>query len=158
MDRAGQGQRAVWPRAVLALALAVMLTACAPTFTVHGYAPADSELTQIEVGRDTRDTVAAAFGRPGAAGLLTDGAWYYVQSRYRHSGARQPQEIDRQVLAISFDARGRVANIERFGLEDGRVVALSRRVTDTNIRGVGLIRQLLGNLGRFDPGQFLNRT
>jgi outer membrane protein assembly factor BamE (lipoprotein component of BamABCDE complex) len=150
MDRAWHGRRAV-----LALVLAGSVAACAPTFTLHGYAPADSELTQIEVGRDDRSAVEAAFGRPGAAGLLTDGAWYYVQSRYRHSGARAPTEIDRQVLAITFDGRGRVANVERFGLENGRVVALSRRVTDTNIRDVGLIRQLLGNLGRFDPGQFI---
>lgn len=153
MDRAGHGRRLA-----LALVAAAAIGACSPTFRTHGYAPSDSELSQIEVGRDDRSTVEAAFGRPGAAGLLTDGAWYYVQSRYRHYGARAPEEIDRQVLAISFDGRGRVANIERFGLQDGRVVALSRRVTDTNIRGVGLIRQLLGNLGRFDPTQFLNRS
>jgi hypothetical protein len=34
---------------------------------------------------------------------------------------------------------------------------LSRRVTDSNIKGVGLIRQLLGNLGRVNPGQFLRQ-
>lgn len=158
MDRAGHGRRAGLARAVLVLALTGSIAACSPTFRVHGYAPADSELTQIEVGRDDRAAVEAAFGRPGTAGLLTDGAWYYVQSRYREYGARAPQEIDRQVLAISFDANGRVSNIERFGLEDGRVVTLSRRVTDSNIRGVGLIRQLLGNLGRFDPSQFLNES
>jgi outer membrane protein assembly factor BamE (lipoprotein component of BamABCDE complex) len=150
MDRAGHGRRAA-----LALVLAGSLAACAPTYTTHGYVPSDSELAQIEVGRDDRSAVEAAFGRPGMAGLLTDGAWYYVQSRYRHSGGRAPVEIDRQVLAISFDSRGRVANIERFGLEDGRVVELSRRVTETGIRDVGLIRQLLSNLGRFDPGQFI---
>jgi outer membrane protein assembly factor BamE (lipoprotein component of BamABCDE complex) len=140
---------------VLALALAGALGACAPTYTLHGYAPPDSELTQIEVGRDDRAAVEAAFGRPGVAGLLTEDVWYYVQSRHRHSGLRAPAEIERQVLAISFDGQGRVANIERFGLEQGRVVALSRRVTDPTVRGVGLLRQLLRNLGRFDPGQFI---
>jgi outer membrane protein assembly factor BamE (lipoprotein component of BamABCDE complex) len=142
----------------LALAAAALIAACSPTFRTHGYAPSESELTQIEVRRDTRETVEAAFGRPGAAGLMTDGAWYYVQSRYRQSGARAPEEIERQVLAITFDRQGRVENIQRFGLEQGRVVVLSERVTESTVRSLGLIRQLLGNLGRFDPGQFLNRS
>ncbi|KPQ14077.1 MAG: hypothetical protein HLUCCO18_16175, partial [Rhodobacteraceae bacterium HLUCCO18] len=42
------------------------------------------------------------------------------------------------------------SNVERFGLEDGNVVALSRRVTDSNVQGIGFLRQLLGNLGRIN--------
>ncbi|NUB43233.1 outer membrane protein assembly factor BamE [Fertoebacter nigrum] len=133
----------------LTLGLAVMLAvACSPVFRNHGYAPEDTDLAQIEVGRDTRETVAEVVGRPSAAGLLNDEGWYYVQSRYRHYGARAPQEVDRQVVAISFTPEGVVQNVERFGLEQGRVVPLSRRVTETNVRGVSLISQLLGGLGR----------
>jgi outer membrane protein assembly factor BamE (lipoprotein component of BamABCDE complex) len=143
----------------LALAAVAVLTliACTAQYRNHGYAPTDEELQAVKVGVSTRDSVVEAVGRPAAGGLLTDSAWYYVQSRWRHYGARAPQEIERQVLAVSFDSRGTVENIERFGLEDGRVVPLSRRVTDTNVRGLSVIRQLLGNLGNFDPGQFLRQ-
>lgn len=133
----------------LALVLGVTLAACAPIYRNHGYAPPDDELALLEVGRDTRDTVAATVGRPSASGLLNDLGWFYVQSRWKHPGGRAPQEIDRQVVAISFADDGVVSNIERFGLEDGRVVPLSRRVTESNIRGVSLISQLLRNLGNF---------
>jgi hypothetical protein len=44
--------------------------------------------------------------------------------------------------------------VERYGLEDGQVVLLSRRVTTDNTAGVGFLRQLFGNLGRIDPSQF----
>ena len=47
-----------------------------------------------------------------------------------------------------------VPNIERFGLEDGQVVTLSRRVTDANTKGVGYIRQLLGNIGAIPTDVF----
>ena len=142
----------------LALVLGLLATAaCSATYRSHGYAPSDEDLSAIVIGRDTRETVAAAVGRPGVGGVLADGAWYYVESRWRHFGPRAAQEIDRQVLAISFDGRGRVSNIERFGLEDGRVVALSRRVTETNIRGVSFLQQLLTNAGHFDPGAFFQR-
>ncbi len=130
-----------------------VIAACSPTYRNHGYVPNDDELAQIEVGKDTRETLAPLIGRPSAAALLNDDGWYYVQSRWKHSGARQPQEIDRQVVAITFTEDGIVENVERFGLAEGKVVALSRRVTKSNIKGISFIRQLLGSLGNFSSGQ-----
>jgi hypothetical protein len=49
-------------------------------------------------------------------------------------------------VAITFDPVGKVANIVRFGLEKGRIVPLSRRVTTTNIRGRGVLAQIFGNI------------
>ena len=46
---------------------------------------------------------------------------------------------------------------DTFTLEDGRVIALSRRVTNSNVKGISLIRQLLGNFGNFTAGQFLGQ-
>jgi outer membrane protein assembly factor BamE (lipoprotein component of BamABCDE complex) len=126
-----------------------LTVACAPVYRNHGYAPTDNDLALVEVGRDTRESVAEKVGRPSAQGLLNDVGWFYVQSRWRSFGARAPQEVDRQVVVISFADSGTVANVERFGLEQGRVVPLSRRVTESNIRGIGFLRQLLGNLGAF---------
>ncbi len=129
------------------LALVVMV-ACAPVFRNHGYVPAPDELALVEVGVDTRETVGQKVGRPSTSGLLNDVGWFYVQSRYKNLGYREPQEIDRQVLAITFTESGVVENISTFGLEDGKVVQISRRVTESNIKGIGFIRQLLGSLGR----------
>ncbi|WP_424942827.1 outer membrane protein assembly factor BamE [Aliiroseovarius crassostreae] len=134
----------------LAFVLAGMIAACSATYRNHGYMPTDADIALLEVGADTRASVGEKIGQPGTAGLLTDSGWYYVQSRFKHLTYNAPEEIDRQVLAISFDSQGRVANIERFGLENGRVVALERRVTENNIRGVGFLRQLFGSLGRID--------
>lgn len=144
-------------RAALAGLALLALTACSDIVRNHGYAPSDDELATVAVGKDTRETVAFKVGRPSVGGLMQDSGWYYVQSRWSQRGATAPREMDRQVVAVSFDARGRVSNVERFGLADGQVVALSRRVTDSNIKGVGLIRQLMGNLGRINPGQFLRQ-
>ncbi|WP_136649720.1 outer membrane protein assembly factor BamE [Paracoccus aeridis] len=142
-------------RRFIALALAVpaaaALAGCTPLYRNHGYVPPDDELAQVAVGTTTQGELEALIGRPSSQGLLTGAAWYYVGSRWRTYGAFEPQEIDRQVVAVSFDANGVVANIERFGLERGRVVTLSRRVTDSGVTGVSLAGQLLGNLGNFNP-------
>ena len=49
---------------------------------------------------------------------------------------------------MTFNANGVVDNVGRYGLEDGRVVTISRRVTESNVKGIGFIRQLLANFGR----------
>ena len=79
-----------------------------------------------------------------------------TESKFRQYGPRENTEVDRTVVAISFDSDGVVENIERFGLEDGRVIAISRRVTDSNIKGVSFLRQLFGNIGNFAAEQFVN--
>ncbi|WP_411997068.1 outer membrane protein assembly factor BamE [Aaestuariibius violaceus] len=134
---------------------ALALAGCVAQFRNHGYAPSDSELAEVLVGLDTRDSVIETFGPPTTGGVLEQGAVYYVESRWRLYGALEPQIIDRQLVAISFDPEGVVSNVERFTLEDGRVITLSRRVTDDNVRNTTFIRQLLGNLGRIDNADFL---
>jgi len=139
----------------LVLALGA-LAACQPIYRSHGYVPSDSDLAMLVVGQDTRDTVGDFVGRPSSAGVLEDGGWYYVGSRWREVGWKKPEEISREVVAISFDEGGVVQNIERFGLQDGRVVTLSRRVTDSNIKGVTFLGQLLGSIGNVNAGQFID--
>ena len=134
----------------------VALAACSTVYRNHGYVPTDDELATVEIGKDTRETVAEKIGRPTAAGLLNDLGWFYVQSRWKNFGAFAPQEIDRQVVSITFTEEGVVQNIERFGLENGNVVVLSRRVTESNIRGVSFLKQIFGNIGRIRADQFVD--
>lgn len=130
------------------LLLGAGLAACTPVIRNHGYVPTEDDLALVEIGVDTRETVGQKIGRPSTSGLLNDEGWYYVQSQYRLVGPREPKETDRQVLAVTFSEAGVVENVARYGLEDGEVVEISRRVTETNVKGVSLITQLLGSFGR----------
>ncbi|MBN2905439.1 MAG: outer membrane protein assembly factor BamE [Rhodobacteraceae bacterium] len=147
--------RAFFTRLAQIVGLSVALAACAPIERNHGFAPTDDELSQIVVGVDTRDSVAETVGAPSAAGVMRDTAWYYVSSAWTTVAYRAPEETDRQVVAISFDEGGTVRNIERFGLEDGRVITLNRRVTESNVKGISFVRQLLGNIGNFSAADAL---
>ncbi|PTW47046.1 Beta-barrel assembly machine subunit BamE [Rhodovulum kholense] len=142
--------RAVHAKLALTAILSAGLLACSPIQRSHGYAPSDEDLAGVTVGVDTRDSVAELVGPPTMGGVMRDDAWYYVQSDWETVGFREPKETERQVVAISFDKAGTVENVERFGLEDGRVIALNRRVTESNIKGVSFLRQMLGNIGQFN--------
>ncbi|KIN72843.1 outer membrane protein assembly factor BamE [Sulfitobacter guttiformis] len=138
-------------RALLVAAVAGAVSACAPQFKNHGYIPPAEDLEQITVGVDTRASVEESIGAPSTAGVVNESGFYYVRSRKRTFGALAPKEIEREVLAISFDSAGVVSNIETFGLERGQVVPLTRRVTSSGVSDNSFIRQLLGNIGRFNP-------
>jgi outer membrane protein assembly factor BamE (lipoprotein component of BamABCDE complex) len=141
-------------RVLKATAFAAFLTlaACSPQFQNHGYIPPEEDLEQIQVGSDTRESVAEKVGVPTSAGVLDSSGYYYVKMRRRSIGPLAAKEIDRQVVAISFSEGGVVTNVERFGIERGQVVPISRRVTESSVRDQSILRQLLGNLGRFSPG------
>lgn len=152
--RAGRTLFALTRKAALVAVLSV-LAACSAIIRNHGYVPTDQQLAQVQVGVDTRDSVAQVIGTPTAGGILDPSGYYYVASKFRHYGFFAPEEVDREVLAVRFTPSGTVSNIERFGLSEGRVVALSRRVTDDNIANVSFLRQLFGSLGNFDAGALL---
>lgn len=139
----------------LALVVIAALSACSTVYRNHGYVPSEADLAEVVVGVDTRDTVAETVGTPSSSGLLSDSGYYYVRSRVRHQGMREPKVVERQLVAISFSSSGVVENIERFELEDGKPIRLTRRVTETSIQNQSLLRQLMGNIGNFNPGQFL---
>lgn len=151
------GKLRVLRRVALAalLSLGALGAACTAVYRDHGYAPTDLDLAQVQIGA-TREEVARDIGYPVATGLLTDTAWYYVGSRWRSYGALAPKPVTREVVAVSFTPQGRVANVERFGLERGRVVVLSRRVTETTIEGPGIITQLLRNVGTISADQLVD--
>ena len=142
-------------RALGVMGFAVLLAACSATFTNHGYTPPPEDLAEIQIGT-SRDAVVEAIGTPGSAGVMRDEAWFYTSYRIRNFAYQAPQIIERDIVALSFDGRGRVSNIERFGLEDGRVVQLSRRVTTSSVQDLGFFNQILRNFGRIDIGQFAN--
>ena len=138
----------------IALAVLLSISACVASYRNHGYVPPQDQLAEIVVGVDTRESVAETLGSPSSAGLLVDSGYYYVRTRMRDFGFRATEPVDREVVAITFNANGTVANIERFGLEEGRVITLERRVTESSVVDRTFLRQLLGGIGRLGPGGF----
>lgn len=142
-------------RGVCLLAL-VAVVGCSDRTRSHGFVPLPEDLAQMAVGTTTRDDVLAMVGPPTTSGAAGGNVLYYVESERTRFGPFEPKIVGREVVAISFTQGGVLSNIERFGLEDGRVVVLSRRVTDDGIADVTFIGQLLGAIGRIDAGQLLD--
>lgn len=134
---------------------AIALGGCTPIEYQHGYLPVSADVESIAVGRDSKDSILALLGEPTSKGISGDNAWYYVSYTERRLAFLKPQITRREILAISYGASGRVASIDRYGLENGVVVDLNTRETITGGRRLTFLQQFLGNVGNFSAESFL---
>lgn len=136
--------------------LCIALAGCTARYRTHGYVPSEDELQQIVPGVDTRATVEDLVGVPSTSGTLNESGFYYIESDIRHFAWQAPEVVDREILAITFDSNGVVENIEHYGLQDGQVVPLARRITRSGDGDISFIRKLFGNIGGFNAADFFN--
>ncbi len=131
----------------------LLIGACSPTFKNHGYVPSRAELNQLKVGKSSKENVKNLFGSPSSIGLVQDDRWFYLYTRIKNFMYRSPEIVERQLVVVTFTSNGLLENIERFELQDQEVVVLSRRITESGIKGMSLIQQLLNSAGNYDPAQ-----
>lgn len=139
----------------LATAILFLAAACTEIVRVHGYTPSDPELSQIQIGATGKEGVVDIAGVPAHIDQKYGESWFYISSRFQISGANEPEEVERRVVEVAFSDSGMVSNVATYSLEDGRVIPLTRRVTDNNLGRVTILEQLGRAFGRVDPGAIL---
>lgn len=139
--------RAVITASVLSAAL--LTAACAPTVNLQGNIVRASDLERVQVGQDTRASVAAQLGNPSTVSNFEDDVWYYVGQRTEQTAFFKPEIVERQIVAITFQPGGQVANVQTLTLEDGKVIAFVERETPTAGQSITVLQQVIGNIGRF---------
>jgi outer membrane protein assembly factor BamE (lipoprotein component of BamABCDE complex) len=138
--------------AAAALVFSASAAACAPVQTYSGFRPDrnDVAIPEPQVGVDTQDTVRQRFGSPSTTAVFDQTAWYYVSAVQESVAFYTPRITERQVMVVRFDGQT-VSGVEKFGLERGRIVAYNEEETPTRGRELGLLEQLLGNVGSTPP-------
>lgn len=134
------------------LAAAAATAACSPVQTYNGFLPDrnNAEIPEPQVGVDTRDTVVQRFGSPSTTAVFDQTAWYYVSSVQERVAFYTPRITDRRVMVVRFDGET-VAAVEKYGLERGRIISYDDNETPTRGRELGVLEQLLGNVGNRAP-------
>jgi len=120
----------------------LICAACVPVETQRGYLPDKQAVQSIAVGQDTKTTIADRLGNPSTTATFGNEVWYYISSKEEQMAFFTPRILSRDVLAVEFNTQGQVADVRRYGLKDGRVVAFVSRETPTKGRELTLIQQI----------------
>ncbi|MEZ8006455.1 MAG: outer membrane protein assembly factor BamE [Amylibacter sp.] len=134
-----------------------LVTGCTTMYKDHGYLPLEESLNQVAIGKDNRGFVTGLLGSPIGSGVLDDGAIFYISTRIKTYLFYEPKVVSRDMIVVSFDSQDKVSNVERFSLEDGRIVVLSRRVTEAPVKGPKILSQILGNFGNVSADDLLGQ-
>jgi outer membrane protein assembly factor BamE (lipoprotein component of BamABCDE complex) len=130
--------------------LATALTGCSPRIDQRGNAPDPDDVLAIQPGVDDKAKVFQLLGSPSTAGTFDDKIWYYISKRTATIAFLEPTVLDQQVLEIKFDDGGLVKDMKLYGVEDGKVIDPVPRVTPTGGQELTFMKQLLGNIGKFN--------
>ncbi len=143
----------------LAIALLVGLTAtagCRASREFHGYVPDQALPTDVQPNIDTRTTVLARLGSPSTTSIFDDKLWVYMSSTRENLAFYYPKVVQREIVAIQFDAQDVVSDVLVYDVKAGRTIQYNSRVTPTRGRELGILEQLFGTIGRLPqqlPGQ-----
>ena len=132
------------------------LLACVPVVDNRGYVFDESLLPQLVVGTTSEADIITIMGSPSTVSTLNGGAYYYISSRFITEAYRAPRETERRVLAIFLDEDKKIRDLGFYTLEDGNIVTIVARTTETQGRELTFLQQIFGNLGRFESGDGSN--
>lgn len=137
-------------RSLFTLALLLALAACSPITRTHGNMVTEDNLRQINPGVSRQADVAALLGTPSAEGTFNPNEWYYVGQVTEKTAFLAPEVVKRNVVRISFNPNdGTVSKIEQLDEHSGQYVEVVDRTTPTAGHNLGIIEQVIGNVGRF---------
>jgi outer membrane protein assembly factor BamE (lipoprotein component of BamABCDE complex) len=129
--------------ALLPLAAAAALIACAPVISQRGYLPDPDSESTIKTGKDTKTSVQERLGYASTTATFGSDSWYYISATEKQVAFFKPVVLKRQVLAVYFDKQNKVTNVRHYALKDGHVIAFETRETPARGRETTFLQELL---------------
>jgi outer membrane protein assembly factor BamE (lipoprotein component of BamABCDE complex) len=135
---------------VIAAALASATVACAPRKMNRGHIPPISQLEKLKVGKHSKEYVRGILGRPSTVGTFDKDVWYYIGRRLEKWAFFKDHILEQQIVAIYFDPKGTIEHIQTYDKNDSREIEIVKDTTATSGHELGVLEQIIGNLGRFN--------
>jgi outer membrane protein assembly factor BamE (lipoprotein component of BamABCDE complex) len=134
------------------LATVLLATGCTSIINHRGYISDALLVNSVQPGIDNRQSVEKTLGRPSFASQFGPPVWYYVGSNTHQAPFSRPSIYQHAVIAISFDAAGNVAQVQRSGIEKIARIDPESDKTPTLGRERGFLEDLFGNIGAVSTG------
>ena len=130
------------------LLAAALLPGCASIRESRGYIEDPTLTALIQPKIDNRQSVEGTLGRPTFTSQFGTPTWYYVSSVTGQRPFNRPRIRTHSVLAVTFDANGRVSEVTRSGVDQVVYLDPNGDKTPTLGRERGFLEDLFGNIGQ----------
>jgi outer membrane protein assembly factor BamE (lipoprotein component of BamABCDE complex) len=129
--------------ALLPMAAAAALIACAPVISQRGYLPDPDAEATIKSGKDTKTSVQERLGYASTTATFGNDSWYYISQTEKQVAFFKPVILKRQVMAVYFDKENKVIDVRHYGLANGHLIAFETRETPARGRETTFLQELL---------------
>ena len=133
-----------------------VLPSCSPRIESRGNLPNLDMLANIEIGQVNKREVLESIGSPSTIELFEGESWYYISEKIETKAFFEPKVNKRKVIIIRFNKKGIVKEIKTLGIKDAQNVKMVDRVTPTAGQGMTVLKQIFGNIGRFEGASGTN--
>ena len=108
----------------------MMLGACSNEYFIQteGNMPTKDDIMQVKRGMPQSE-VRKIMGSPSVISSLDHRTWIYMNSTMERMAFFEPEELDRNVVAIEFNHDGKVEKVVQLTKENGRNIAISKDET-----------------------------
>jgi outer membrane protein assembly factor BamE (lipoprotein component of BamABCDE complex) len=110
------------------------------------------QMQELTPGVSSKADVTAVVGSPTAHDSFDDNIWLYISEMTQSRIGRTLGETQQHVVVMTFDQAGILRNVEQKDKADALPVRVVSRTTPSPGTEASFLQQLLGNIGRFNPG------
>ena len=117
----------------------------------RGIAVTQNDLNELTPGVSSEADAQALLGPPTTQEIFNNNNWIYI-SQITRMRIAQTEGVDKQhVVVLSFDNNGILRKVRQKTLDDSVQVAMDPRETPAPGGKAGLLQQLIGGVGKFNP-------
>lgn len=131
------------------LALLVLGSSCVARYSKHGYVPAPEQISKINIGSTNKELLTPLIGAPAFITKNNNKEhWYYASSQKKSVAFLKEKITENNITKLDI-SNGVVIAISYYDLNDMKNIKFNEDSTDNAKADLGIIKQLLGNAGRF---------
>ena len=127
-----------------------LLASCSVEMENHGKKLETNLLDKIVLGSTKKEQVLTILGPPSTENDFGNKAWVYIASNNKQTAFLGNKLVSRSVVKIMFNNKDIVTKITKLTEKDQNIVEHKKQKTRTAGQKIGVIQQLLGNIGRFN--------
>ncbi|MGB1361082.1 MAG: outer membrane protein assembly factor BamE [Alphaproteobacteria bacterium] len=137
---------------LLATFFGISLSACTminePVIESHGFAPDKQDVKNISNSNSTKQDILNEYGQPFVKSTANTNMWYYISYQTEQYGFGKKEFKKFNLVAIEFN-NDTVAKVSHFDKNHLKNIEFSDKKTDTSGKELGILDQIIGNIGKF---------